>query len=179
MVEVPLTQGKVALIDDEDAERVLAHKWCARWDKSCRRWRAIRYASGKQKGRAAFLHRFIMNAPDGIQVDHINQDPLDNRRSNLRFATNSQNCCNKGRHIDNASGFKGVWWNKRRGTFHAEIEHNGKRYHLGCFATAEVAARAYDVAALVLHGEFARINFPEESELIRRVLGRINAAEAA
>ena len=173
MVEVPLTQGKVALIDDEDAERVLAYKWCARWDKSCRRWRALRYASGKHKGRAAFLHRFIMNAPDGVQVDHINQDPLDNRRLNLRLATNSQNCCNKGRHIDNSTGFKGIWWNKRRSAFQAGIEHQGKKYHLGYFTEPEEAARAYDIAALMLHGEFARINFPEKSELVRRVLSRV------
>jgi HNH endonuclease len=173
MVEVPLTQGKVALIDDEDAERVLAYKWCTQWDKSSPRWRAIRYSGRKHGRRTALLHRFIMDAPDGVQVDHINQDPLDNRRSNLRLATNSQNNCNKGRHIDSSTGFKGVWRHKKLGAFQAGIEHQGKKYHLGYFTTAEEAARAYDIAALMLHGEFARVNFPEESELVRRVLSRV------
>ena len=179
MAEVPLTQGKVALIDDEDAERVLAHKWFARFDRSSGRWYVMRKVQRNHKSQSVLLHRFILIAPDGSQVDHVNQNPLDNRRSNLRLATNSQNQQKKGRHRANKAGFKGVCWHKGRKAFQAQIKCGGARHHLGLFTTAEDAARAYDAAAALLHGEFARFNFPEESELIRRVLERIQDAKAA
>jgi hypothetical protein len=163
MFTVPLTRGKVAMIDDEDTERVLAHKWFAKWFKSGGRYYAGRYVYNKGKLKLILMHRFILDAPTGIEVDHKNMDGLDNRRSNIRLATHGENQHNKCAYRQNKSGFKGVHFNKRRGGFCAQIQHRKVPHYLGCFDTPEDAARAYDVAALALHGDFARINFPEES----------------
>ena len=93
-------------------------------------------------------------------VDHINHDPLDNHRHNLRLATRSQNAANVGPYANNTSGYKGVDFNQ--GKWRARITQHGKRHFLGTFDTAEEAARAYDSKALELFGEFASLNFPEE-----------------
>ncbi len=94
-----LTQGKVAIIDNADAERVLGRRW---------RIDAYGYAiAGCGKGTTT-LHRFLMGAQPGDEVDHINRTKLDNRRSNLRFVTHAQNCINAGLRNTNTSGFKGV-----------------------------------------------------------------------
>jgi hypothetical protein len=163
MITVPLTNGQVAIIDDEDAERVLAYKWFAKWCRRGRRWYAIRAVGPANRRRSIPMHRFILDAPPNKRVDHINQDGLDNRRSNLRLATNSQNGCNRKAMRNNSTGLKGVWPNRQRGKFGARIQHLGIRYHLGYYDTAEAAARAYDEVAQRLHGEFACVNFPEIS----------------
>lgn len=109
------------------------------------------------------LHRLITRVPVGRQIDHKNRDQLDNRRSNLRIATPSQNSANKvARGI---SGLKGVHDTRRspplKKPWAAHIQSQGKKKNLGYFATAEEAGRAYDAAALELFGEFAVLNFPE------------------
>jgi hypothetical protein len=162
MVEVPLTQGKVALIDDEDAERVIRYKWHARWDAKGRRYYAVRQTQRKRKPYALSMHRFILNAPPDAQVDHINRDGLDNRRSNLRLATANQNHWNSGRQINYRTGFKGVYWSKKDKRFRAAIKRYGAVRGIGSFGTAIEAARVYDAAARLLFGEFARLNFPNE-----------------
>lgn len=92
------------------------------------------------------------------EIDHINGDPSDNRISNLRLATSSNQRMNSRRRSDNTSGFKGVWWEKRRGHWVAEIMHEGRRHHLGAFTTAEDAHAARIEAARRLHGTFARFS---------------------
>jgi hypothetical protein len=164
MITIPLTQGQVAVIDDEDAERVLAYKWSATWCKRGRRWYAVRSVGPENSRGSIRMHRFILDAPPNQKVDHINQDGLDNRRSNLRFATNSQNGCNRKATRISSTGLKGVWPNRITGRFGARIQHLGVRRHLGYYDTAEAAARAYDEAARRLHGEFACLNFPEMSQ---------------
>lgn len=159
-VEFPLTQGKVTLIDAADLALV-----------STRHWWAVRnstgfYATCKRKlpdGRWNLLHmqRFLMGEPEEMQIDHRNRDTLDNRRENLRIATKSQNKANTIRYRNNASGFKGVYWNKRQQAWVAQVRHAGQLFHLGQFATAEDGAHAYDAKARKLHGDFARCNFPE------------------
>lgn len=158
LVEIPLTRGKVALIDEADAERVLRHKWTA-LPKSDGKWYARRAVMGKDKvHRTIYLHRFILDAPKGIHVDHWNGDGLDNRRSNLRLATRTQNAFNRGAR--NVIGLKGV---SRNGSgYRAAITAYRITHHLGTYGTAEEAARAYDAKAVELHGEFARLNFPSE-----------------
>lgn len=91
------------------------------------------------------------------EIDHINCDPADNRLCNLRLATSSQNKCNSRRPINNKSGFKGVYYNRRLGRFGAQIAINKKHKWLGLFDTAEAAHAAYCQAASNLHGEFARV----------------------
>jgi len=109
------------------------------------------------------MHREIMQAPAGLLVDHRNRNTLDNRRENLRLATRSQNSCNS--RIDKSkatSQFRGVQYWKRRGRWVAKIKHKGKETWLGSFDNEIDAARAYDDAAKKYHGEFARLNLPDE-----------------
>lgn len=161
-----MTQGKTTIIDAADAEKVLPFKWTTMKNCKPRRdmfyaRRTIRLENGKQK--TVLLHRFILDAPPGFEVDHINGDSLDNRRCNLRLATRSQNTCNI-QYLNNSTGFRGVIPPKKglRKRFQAQIRCEGIKYWLGNHDTAEAAARAYDAKAIELHGEFAALNFPDE-----------------
>ena len=150
-MEVPLTQGKIALIDDEDWPVVAGRTWCAVRHHNTFYAKSSRHPS-------VMLHRLILPVPGGYQVDHINGDGLDNRRLNLRMATHGQNQQNGAKPRNNTSGLKGV---VRKGTlWGAQIRSGGKAYYLGTFSTRLQAAWAYDDAARRLHGEFARLNFP-------------------
>lgn len=154
-VTVPLTQGKFAIIDAEDWPLVGQFKWYARRDGP--RW----YAQRGDNRSSVHLHRFILDAPDELSVDHINGDGLDNRRENLRLATQSQNHANTPARKDNRLGLKGVSRRSAR-SYAAEVARGGQRYYLGRFRTAEAAARAYDAKARELFGPFAHCNFPEQ-----------------
>lgn len=99
-----------------------------------------------------------MNAAPNEQVDHINGDGLDNRKSNLRICNGSQNRCNKGKPKNNTSGYKGVTWHTPNKKWVAQIAVNGKHSYIGSFKTKEEAAKAYNKKAKELHGEFARLN---------------------
>ena len=173
MKKIKLTQNKEAIVDDEDYERLMEHKWCAHKcsnnkDKFYVERMAPVDSNGKQK--IIYIHRVIMNAPKGMQVDHINGNPLDNRRENLRICTNQQNGMNRGKPKDNTSGYKGVTYMKKKKDmineyskpWYAQIIHNQKKIHLGCYKTKEEAARAYDKKAIELHGEYATLNYPKE-----------------
>jgi hypothetical protein len=107
------------------------------------------------------MHRQVLNARRGVKVDHRSGDGLDNRRGNLRVATTGQNNCNVQRRKDCTSGYKGASWHARIGLWQSQIQVAGRKRCLGYHNTAEEAARAYDVAARELHGEFACLNFPE------------------
>lgn len=163
MKEIQLTQGKVAVIDDEDFEQVSMYHWRATRVKN--RFYAARYIKPeKGKYRIELLHRFIMKALPGQQVDHIDGDGLNCTRLNMRFATNVQNQHNRGKHRDNTSGYKGVNWMKGRQRWRARIMVNRREIHIGLFYTAIEAAIAYDEAALKYHGAFARLNFTPETQ---------------
>lgn len=160
-VEVPLTRGYVAIVDAADAERVLAYRWFAQPNvRNVYAIRGIRRPDGVRTTQS--LHKFLT----GFAVtDHVNGDGLDNRRSNLRDATTAENGRNRRRQSNNASGFKGVFWNKADRKWRASIGvTDGKRQHLGCFSTPEAAAQAYDEAAREMYGEYASVNFPAPGE---------------
>ena len=103
------------------------------------------------------LHRIIMNAPDHLQVDHINGDPLDNRKENLRLCNGSENQRNIGKQSNNTSGFKGVSWHKNHGKWYAQIMVDGKLKYLGSFDDPQIAYQAYCQAATKYHGDFAHL----------------------
>lgn len=152
---IPLTDGEFALIDESDYKRVAAHVWLASSPVG-----GLRYPTAKIGGSPVKLHVFLL----GGRADHVNGDSLNNRRSNIRLATQLQNSWNRRRPTNNTSGYKGVTTFKRGPRpWHAKIGVRGKRYHLGLFATPEEAAVAYDVAAKEHFGVFARLNFPETS----------------
>ena len=107
-------------------------------------------------------HRLILHPPKGKQVDHRNHKPLDCRRSEMRICTCSENMQNQVQQKGRSSQFKGVSWHKANANWTAQIKHNGKQIHLGCFAIEEEAARGYDAKAIELFGEFALLNFPRK-----------------
>lgn len=151
---IPLTQGKAVLVDEVDFERVSAHKW---WPDG------KGYARGRVDGVQLLMHRFILSAQKSEQVDHVNGDGLDNRRSNLRICSARENSRNrKLLSRANRTGYKGVSWDRKLEKYEAQIKLNNRSIHLGYYADPTDAARAYDVAARQLFGEFARTNFDEQ-----------------
>lgn len=165
MREIQLTQGQVAIVDDDDYERVNAFKWTAQ--KIKQKERVVFYAKrtvwsnwseGSQE--TILLHRFIMNAEKGTFIDHKNGNSLDCRKNNLRTASRSENNANRRVRRMKPVQYKGV--DAVREKFKAQISVNGKTQSLGLFSTQEAAAIAYDQKARELFGEFASLNFPEE-----------------
>jgi hypothetical protein len=153
MKTIKLTQGKVALVDDSDFEALSKFKWCARRGKLT--WYAGRCRSIKGRKTVVYMHRQIMGFPAG-EVDHRDGDGLHNWRENLRSANRSQQTANSRRAV-NSSGFRGV--RLRGNRFYAQICFGKKSIHLGAWATAYGAAKAYDEAARRYHGAFAVLNF--------------------
>lgn len=161
MRQIPLTRGLVALVDDEDYERVVAAgKWYALLNGRTV-YAAHNARAGDGRGITERLHTFLTGFP---LTDHINRDGLDNRRANLRPATKAQNAANQKVRSDNTSGFKGASWDKARRSWKAYIHEAGRRVVLGRHPTAEEAAKAYDERAREIYGEFAALNFPRPGE---------------
>lgn len=164
MKRIPLTQGKFALVDDEDFERVNARKWYAiRQPKRHHEiWYAVRHDT--KHSPLIYLHRFILGAPKGVQIDHEDGDGLNCRRKNMREATHGENIVNRERYRGRVftSKYRGV---HKAGSgphpWRAAIREGGKQIYLGSFATEEEAARVRDSEARRVYGRFARLNFPE------------------
>lgn len=160
---IGLTKGEFAFVDEQDFEFLSAIKWRLKVEPDGRKY-AVGHRPGSGKhGKTIFMHRAIMGVSDpAIKVDHRDGDGLNNRRSNLRNASNAQNIRNQRPHIDKKTcQFKGVCFYPTTGTFRAQIMANYRKFNLGSYATAEEAARVYDSKARELHGEFARTNFQE------------------
>lgn len=155
MAKVPLHCGAFALVDECDLALVLKHKWRIQWAYSNgRKIRPQSVVTGSG-GSAVLLHRLLVGV-EGLVVDHINGDPLDNRRANLRNCHPAQNAFNRRIHKNNSSGAKGVYGTPA-GTWRAAINVGGKKINLGSFGTKSEAAAAYAKAATKYHGEFARV----------------------
>jgi hypothetical protein len=144
------------LYDAEDEDKISKYNWCILKDKQ------LFYVQSSRAETTVRFHRLIMNTPKGMDTDHINGNPLDNRKENLRICTAAENARNKGPLKNNKSGFKGVNWHKRDKRWRSQISCYKKYTHIGYFKDKEEAARAYDVKAKELHGEFAYLNFPDE-----------------
>lgn len=155
---IALSQGRFALVDEDDYERASQYKWSYHKSDGY----AVRMEGTPGGRRMVQLHRFILGADDPI-VDHVSGSTLDCRKSNLRGASASKNQRNKGKR-NNTSGYKGVSWNTEKSKYSVEIQVDGKTTHLGYYDDAKEAARAYDAEAKKLHGDFARLNFGEDDE---------------
>jgi hypothetical protein len=147
------TAGTCALVDDDLLEELVSRKW---------HLLSNGYCGVSNKGKVLYLHREVIRLKNGSieeqLLDHANGNPLDNRASNLRYASKSQNMCNRGKTKANTSGYKGVVYHSQSCKWRAYIKKQYKQYYLGIYATPKEAAVAYNVAAARLHGEFAVLN---------------------
>lgn len=150
MEKIKLTRGKVAIVDKEDFVRVNMFTWY--FDGKYAR----RDTGGRKNKKRIYMHRFIIGDTD-LEVDHINRDPLDNRKSNLRICLHKENIRNSPKHKDVASGIKGVYKRseKRRKMWYSRIMVDGKDVHLGYYLTAKEAEKAYREASIKYHGEYS------------------------
>ena len=156
MKEIQLTQGKVALVDDADYDYLMKWKWhLFKMNRNNFYARTIIYKNKKRI--AVVMHRLLVKC-EGKIIDHISGDGLDNRRSNIRCCTKSENPINRRININNLSGYKGVSWFKSVGKWRAQIQYKRIVYHLGVFEKRIDAAKAYNNAAQKYHGEFANLN---------------------
>ncbi len=164
MKEIQLTQGKVALVDDEDYEWLSQWRWIARKQSgsdfyyACRTQRTS--IDGERKVLVFWMHRVLLGLQyrDGLHGDHINHNTLDNRRCNLRVATASQNQGNSLKHKPKSSRYKGVHWSKAYQKWVATISLHGKQKFIGYCGREEDAAALYNAAAVEAFGEFAALN---------------------
>lgn len=147
MKTIELTKGMRAIVDDDDYERVNSLSWHFNG----------RYAARREKNKTVLLHRLIVETPDGFVTDHINGNRLDNRKSNLRICTQSQNRANSVKPKTNTSGYKGVCFDKRLKKFRAYIRKDGKMHNLGLFLSAKEAHSVYAEKARELFGEYSRV----------------------
>lgn len=142
------------LVDDVDYEQVSKHRWFIG---------AKRYPTTSLKGGNVYLHRFIMNPPDGMSVDHIDGNPLNACRDNLRVCSQAENCRNSiKRAVTMYSKFKGVSYDKTHKSWKVCFRFNRKQISAGTYNTEIAAARAYDAYARAYYKEFANLNFPNE-----------------
>lgn len=157
--EIPLTQGMVAVVDEEDYSYLSQWNWCVlKVEKLC-------YAVRNIKDGVILMHRQLLNAPKGKEIDHKDGDGLNNCRSNLRICNHQQNHYNLRNQVNTSSIYKGVYWDKDKHKWRASLKVEGKIKRLGRFKDEVLAALAYNQAATRYHGEYARLNILEPSQL--------------
>jgi len=173
MTIIETINGDRILIDSDVVSRVSRYCWVVPKNGKCVRTET-RSDDADGSGNLLLLSHLIMTPNKNEQIDHINRNPLDNRRVNLRVCTNQQNCCNRGLRSDNSTGYKGVGWHK--GKYEARIGCFGKRAVLIYTNNITKAAQSYNIAAEILHGEFARLNEvpPPSSALRNYITGKVN-----
>jgi len=158
--DIPLSRGLFAMVDKGDYEKIKEWGWFVDYDRCSKKFYARgRVGVGNEKGvwgKPTLMHRMIVGAGADDFVDHRNMNTLDNRRSNLRICSRSENGCNRGLQSNNTTGVKGVQWKDREGRFMALITVAQKPIYLGFYKTLEEAATVVAERRRLLHGEFAR-----------------------
>jgi len=157
-----MAQPQYAKVDPANYKRLRGHEWLSKKGKNSFYARR-RVPTGKGgKETLVYMHQEVIKVPDGMVVDHINHDGMDNREANLRAATRAQNIRNRKKFSNSSSSkYKGVSWRKKTRKWEVLITFERKRIFLGCFRSEIDAAKAYDRAAIKYHGEFASLNFPQ------------------
>ena len=160
MKEIKLSQGKVALVDDDNYDYLMQWKWCA--IKQHKTFYAARTIKKNGKWTTLRMHRILIDIPIGKEIDHIDHNGLNNQKSNLRAVTRQQNKLNASSW--GSSKYLGVCVYKQEGCQYivAHIQHDGRNEHLGLFPTEDEAALAYNNAAKKYHGEYANLNIIEK-----------------
>lgn len=153
MKKIKLTQGKYALVDNEDFLMLSEHSWYIHKTTNPKNFYARTNVKGIKKN--FYMHRMIMNFPKGKEIDHINGNKLDNRKSNLRICTRQENGRNIN-YIKSTSGYRGVYKAKKR--WKSTIKFNGKIIYIGSFKLKEDGALAYNKKAKELFGKFVNLN---------------------
>lgn len=161
--EIPLTRGKVAIVDDDWFEILYPIKWYCTKDGYAKFDFRYRNESGTACRSSENMHRIIIDAPKHLHVDHINGNKLDNRRANLRLCNHSQNQQNRKNNVIGSSQFKGVSFQHARKKWKASITHLGRYRFLGHFESEVDAAKAYNLAAIDIFGSFAKLNIIEQA----------------
>lgn len=163
--EIPLTKGKVAIVDAADYPELQRYSWYYVVTGS-----DCGYARATINGKPVYMHRFLMQAPAGSEVDHIDLNRLNNCRSNLRIVNAAQNQCNTAKRPGTLSQYKGVTFDKSCGKWKAAIKlpDTKSQKNLGYFGTESEAAKAYDDAAIGAFGQHARLNFPPSVDSMYR-----------
>lgn len=155
MKQIELTQDKYALVDDEDFEFLNQWKWYAKKQGNKRiAARNSKKINGKQK--TILMSRLIMECPPDKEVDHIDRNPLNNQRYNLRICTHQENTQNSAKEARNTTGFKGVSWH--RNCYEVYIRAEGRQVYIGRSSDKKIAAKMYNDAAIKHHGKFALLN---------------------
>lgn len=148
MKKIPLTQGKFALVDDEDFDWLNKFRWYLSDSGYAKRDQHIKLEINKYSKKTIWMHRIINNTKGGLFTDHINQNKLDNRKENLRTVTKSQNGFNRGKQSNNTSGVKGVSWHKKAKKWMVEIKHGDLKEYFGLFINLEDAKKVREKAEM-------------------------------
>ncbi len=149
---IPLTQGKFAIVDADDYERLMQYKWCCNNSYAARRSKK----SENTKRGIVYMHRLINQTPEGLDTDHINGNKLDNRKVNLRAVSRRENALNSAPRKNKASSYKGVWLDnsKPNRLWRCGIRHFGKMIYFGRYSTEEEARDVYEQKSIKYSGEF-------------------------
>lgn len=165
--EIPLSQGKVAIVDADDYEWLIEGRWYAVKRRNTF-YGICKFKNEDGVWKHLYMHRAINKTPDGFETDHIDGDGLNNRRANLRTVTRKQNIWNIQPIRGSSSKYKGVHWSKIAEKWQAQIPAGNKTVWLGLYDSEEDAARAYNIAAVKYRGEFAYINQINEANTDER-----------
>lgn len=160
--QIPLSKGQIARVSPQDYEWLAELRWSALWNKYTKNYYAVHlvWIPEAQTTQTFYMQRMILGLERGDkrQADHIDRNTLNNTRENLRIATQQQNAMNAKLRTDNTSGFKGVFYDKRRGRWFAAIRIDGRNKHLGRFSSPKEASERYNEVALSLYGHFFRLS---------------------